>query len=122
MFSHGFFEKPSKITVNPLTMQVVVVFKEFVKFFIFSYSRIKTLYTLKIKNVTEARYVGTGEKIVICTSDGIVHLMDSYTFVSVPLLDFYGEVAEVQMIDQHQLFLKNNKNTLYLYRQQHNAK
>lgn len=60
LFSYNFFEKPLKLSVNPLTLQFAIVFKEFVKFFYFNYYCVKNYYTLKIKNVNEVRYIGRG--------------------------------------------------------------
>lgn len=60
LFNHTFFEKPIKITVNPLTLHFAVIFKEFVKFFYFCHSDIKHYYTLKLKNINEVRYIGRG--------------------------------------------------------------
>ena len=68
------------MTVNPLTMHFAIVFKEFVKFFHFDYSQFKNYFTLKIKNVSDLRYIGSGEKMILCTNDGVIHLIDSYRF------------------------------------------
>lgn len=80
LFSHTFFEKPIKITINPLTLHFAIVFREFVKFFYFCQSEFKNYFTLKIKNIAEVRYIGRGEKMLICGADGVLYLVDSYTF------------------------------------------
>jgi hypothetical protein len=62
-------------------MHFVIVFKEFVKFFYFNYSTIKNYFTLKIKNIVDAQYVLNGSKILIATIEGIVSLIDAYSFL-----------------------------------------
>lgn len=79
--------------MNPLTLQFVVVFKEFVKFCYFDYYQIKNYYTLKIKNVADVKFVGRGEKIVLACYDGSIYLLDSYTLTETKLMEFYGEVS-----------------------------
>ena len=70
-----------------------------------------------MKNVTEAKYIGRGQKIVICTSDGVVHLIDSYRFTEEIVIDFYGEICEMDLIEEKEIMiLRNNKNGLYVYR------
>lgn len=99
LFSYSFFERPIKISVNPLTLQFAIVFKEFVKFFYFNYYSVKNFFTLKIKNVYDVRYVGRGEKMIVACSDGAIYLLDSFTFSQTKLIDFYGEITDVSMID-----------------------
>jgi hypothetical protein len=43
--------------------------------------------------------VGSGEKIVVCTGEGEIYLVDGYSFREERLFDFYGEVVDVRVVD-----------------------
>jgi hypothetical protein len=116
LFTHTFFERPVKLTVSPLTMHFAVIFKEFIKFCHFSYSEFRDYFTLKVKNVAEVKYVGGGELILLGCSDGLIHLIDAYTFEERVLMNFYGELADADLIDQRHLLVRSTRNGLHLFK------
>lgn len=117
LFSHNFFEKPLKIVVNPLTLHFVIIFKEFVKFFYFNYYSIKNYFTLKMKSVVDIEYTPKGDKLIITCNDGIIYLLDTYSFMEEQILEFYGQPIEAKMIDEKHLLVKSDKKTLTYFEQ-----
>ena len=43
--------------------------------------------------MSDFRYIGRGEKMILSTSDGVIYLIDGYKLTEEILMDFYGEVS-----------------------------
>ena len=56
LFTTSFFEKPISISIHPNGSNLVVHFREFIKFFKFQYENIQSYYTLNIRNISFAGY------------------------------------------------------------------
>jgi len=54
--------------------------------------------------------------MLICGSDSILYLLDSYTYREEVLMEFYGEVVEAHLVDYRHLFIRSAKNNLILFR------
>ena len=57
VFESTFFEIPLSISMHPIGVHFILVFKEFVKFCFYEHSELKFYFTLNIRNVSEARYI-----------------------------------------------------------------
>lgn len=53
--------------------------------------------------------------MLISCSDGMIFLVDSYSFREEKILEFYGEPIESKMIDDKHLTVRSSKNTLSFY-------
>ena len=65
LFTHSFFEKPLGVSLDPYGSNVVILFREFVKFFKFQYKKLQQFYTYNVRNVNYAAFSPSGEYIIV---------------------------------------------------------
>lgn len=65
--------------MDPLASTVIILFKEFVKFFKFEYQRLEQFYTYNVRGVNYAGFSDSGQYILIAVED-MLYFINPYTF------------------------------------------
>ena len=65
--------------MDPYGSIVIVLFKEFVKFFKFEYQSLEPLYTYNVRGVNYAGFSDSGQYIMIAVDDTL-HFLNPFTF------------------------------------------
>lgn len=77
-----------------MTGQVVILFREFIKFYMSIYSELKLLFIMNVRDVKDICFSRYGESLMLSLSDNSIHVIDSYRLTEEKVMDFYSEIKE----------------------------
>ena len=70
---------------------MIILFREFVKFFKFQYKKLDQFYTYNVRNVNYAGYTESGQFIIISTED-MLYLLNPFTYETQYMIEAYGDI------------------------------
>ena len=89
LLSVSFFERPLQISIDPYGSVVIIVFKEFVKFFKFQYQKLTQFYTYNVRGVNYAGFSDSGQYIMVVVDD-FLYFLDPFTYETAKNMEAYG--------------------------------
>lgn len=86
------------MSLDPYSSNLVILFKEFVKFYKFKYNDIAPYYTYNVRNVSYAGFTDNGQYVMV-VSDDVLYFLNSFTFQTERTMEMYGDVRSVRFYD-----------------------
>lgn len=101
-------QKPLYVSIDPYSSNVVILFREFVKFYKFCYHDIIQFYTYDVRNVNYAGYSEDGHTILIAFED-LLYFVNSFSYQTEYVMELYGDIKSVRLFDNIIYVLLKNK-------------
>lgn len=71
---------------------------------------------MNIRDVKDICFSKYGESLILSMNDNSIHLIDSYRLTDRKIMEFYGEVKELNHATEYILTIKSTKNLLNIFR------